>query len=1443
MIATSTPSPGRSSTFRAYAHALAVFFLASLPLFALAQTVQLGSGTSASSSLPVHNTSAYSLSQTIYTAQELTDAGASAGYITKIRYKATRDMPTTTWRDWVVYMNHTDKEGFRFQDKVGFVGAMKKVFDGRIGSEVKAGQWLEIILDEPFQWNGSDNIVILVDQNTADRSPTLGSWQSYDVTPAAGFWRGGHYANNFINPDPARPMDMQRSNNIPQIQFQFEPLCTGTPEAGTVPAVITNCSPFVLVSTGAAEHAGIKGQWESAPAGTNSWSPVAGAINARSLLEVPPKTATDYRYRVTCTATGLSAASDIIQTTMQPADDCYCIPTNNGFYAPGAIPYFYTSGALQNVSTIEEKDTKDRYTDYTDHTIAQLAGDSVVFQTLIGKGWKLSIWVDWNQDGDFTDEGELVFFDGLPNGGTITASFKVPENALPGRTRMRVGIVWSSQFAYPCPQYNETAAREDYSFEVVPRTACTGKPDAGTVADHFNIPRARAFTLATKGQSAGVGYGLVGQWQYRNVGESDWFSIEGATGTAHHVEVSPVKETYYRYILTCVASGLSDTSNTATFTSAEPQYADVVIPPNNPASFQIKHFSTSGGVQNISHAGAGGPGGDNTNMVAAQKPGHVISFTGYTSRHRGTFVIYVDWNQDGDFNSEAYGVKDVDIEGDSMYRGSFPVPHFAKPGQTRMRLIFKNNNTFVGGILARDYTFEVLESNCSDVTFPATANALSATSKLYGSGDISLNLSTQLPLATGLNYQWQSSTDGQTWSDIGPPQSGAGKKVTNVTETTRYRAQVYCGGTLQFTSDPVLITVEQVKEIVSTVEGERCTPGSVTLEAYGEAGSVVNWYDSPTSSIPIFTGNVFETPMLSKSKTYYASVVMSSSDIISKKNVGDGNFTSNAIKKERTSGSNPIDYYGHTPFKTHWASKYQYIITADELAAAGIKPGNIHSVAFEVTSETGVILPNYTIAVGHTDRMEFVGGRLEGDLTTVYVGDVKLHVGENTFPFNVPFEWDGTSNLVVSLCNREQANGHPASGSDVKYDYTDGRVTAEGSHGFWSPVDCEVTQIYGSSGMFVRPVMIFEATAPAEGPRVAVRANLDKADAYATANSGQSKNQTYNVVHEYVNEDCEKLADILSTNNLGMVDVQVYMGEMPATADGIPFVGRYFTITPTQNFNAPSVITLYFSEAEILAYNAYVQGLNDPRFGIIDLQNPQSIRVYGYHGNMSVGGAGPNGFDTSGVMIFSPTEVIVKDGNVAITFTTLGFSGFYINGVLAAPLAISMGDISVRNHGRVNVLSWDTHAEEEGDWFEVERSVEGNAFEVIERLPAKGRSSHYQYTDEHPAPGYNYYRLALLHHDGSRKTYTKVVMAKVGEVQLHLEAYPNPATEKLTVRINGVIRANAVIQIVDISGKVIRVLPVAHADLPVSLSGLRPGVYLLKYKDDTQEATIKIVKK
>lgn len=84
-----------------------------------------------------------------------------------------------------------------------------------------------------------------------------------------------------------------------------------------------------------------------------------------------------------------------------------------------------------------------------------------------------AIWIDWNQDLDYNDPGELVFSN-APTGNVVNGTIQVPATALTGVTRMRVRCCYITTPLNPCTlqgwasQYGEV---EEYNVEVVSNTA------------------------------------------------------------------------------------------------------------------------------------------------------------------------------------------------------------------------------------------------------------------------------------------------------------------------------------------------------------------------------------------------------------------------------------------------------------------------------------------------------------------------------------------------------------------------------------------------------------------------------------------------------------------------------------------------------------------------------------------------------------------------------------------------------------------------------------------------------------------------------------------------------------------------------------------------------------------------------------------------------------
>lgn len=83
-----------------------------------------------------------------------------------------------------------------------------------------------------------------------------------------------------------------------------------------------------------------------------------------------------------------------------------------------------------------------------------------------------------------------------------------------------------------------------------------------------------------------------------------------------------------------------------------------------------------------------------------------------------------------------------------------------------------------------------------------------------------------------------------------------------------------CGGIFEMTVKPE-VTVYNPQQPIVLPSATQCKSGSVTLAVEQPQSGTVQWYESASSENILFTGSVFVTPELIKSKTYYASTVSS----------------------------------------------------------------------------------------------------------------------------------------------------------------------------------------------------------------------------------------------------------------------------------------------------------------------------------------------------------------------------------------------------------------------------------------------------------------------------------------------------------------------------------------------------------------------------------------
>ena len=163
-----------------------------------------------------------------------------------------------------------------------------------------------------------------------------------------------------------------------------------------------------------------------------------------------------------------------------------------------------------------------------------------------------SMWIDYNQDGNFDAPNERVYsspaYD-YSGSYTVSGTIIVPATALTGVTRMRVinAINGGIPMATACGVYNG-GETEDYKVNIVAPVLCTGTPTPGnTITSETIVCTNSNFTLSLSNSLSAISSGYTYQW-FNNAG-----AIAGAT-TATYIATTTAADNFHCKV-TCTHSG------------------------------------------------------------------------------------------------------------------------------------------------------------------------------------------------------------------------------------------------------------------------------------------------------------------------------------------------------------------------------------------------------------------------------------------------------------------------------------------------------------------------------------------------------------------------------------------------------------------------------------------------------------------------------------------------------------------------------------------------------------------------------------------------------------------------------------------------------------------------------------------------------------------------
>ena len=172
--------------------------------------VTTGSGTTTSNYLPAYNYYNYSTSQQIYTPAELGHGGNIASL-------AFYNAGTEKTRTIDLYLAHTSKNAFASATDWASVTMADRYFTGSV--TFQANSWTVLQLSVPFPYNGSDNLLVVVDDNsgTYTSSPHMAC-----LTYAVSDYQAMYAYNDNTDFDPSSMTATgTRSYGKNQIEFCF----------------------------------------------------------------------------------------------------------------------------------------------------------------------------------------------------------------------------------------------------------------------------------------------------------------------------------------------------------------------------------------------------------------------------------------------------------------------------------------------------------------------------------------------------------------------------------------------------------------------------------------------------------------------------------------------------------------------------------------------------------------------------------------------------------------------------------------------------------------------------------------------------------------------------------------------------------------------------------------------------------------------------------------------------------------------------------------------------------------------------------------------------------------------------------------------------------------------------------------------------------------------
>ena len=301
-------------------------------------------------------------------------------------------------------------------------------------------------------------------------------------------------------------------------------------------------------------------------------------------------------------------------------------------------------------------------------------------------------------------------------------------------------------------------------------------------------------------------------------------------------------------------------------------------------------------------------------------------------------------------------------------------------------------------------------------------------------------------------------------------------------------------------------------------------------------------------------------------------------------------------------------------------------------------------------------------------------------------------------------------------------------------------------------------------------------------------------------------------------------ASIFDSEALGDVDITLYGHTGSTRTATAPYADRNVTIVPTTQPSLPIQVRLYYTADELndlIAADPNVSSISDLGF----------TKVSG----TSCSAAFPSGASQVQLPVTASGSYLT---GYYLQTSVASFSEFFVSsGATVLPAELTHFTAFAKTGG--HHLEWTSATETNVDRYFIERSVDGRKFALVgtvEAIGSRETEQAYSYTDA-GFDGDAYYRLMILDLDGTSEQSETVFVEAASHSGLELSAYPNPATDRLTVQARGA----ANYALIDAVGRIAISGDLDSEATQLDVSRLPVGTYTLLVTSDHARSTQRVI--